>query len=48
MYVYDKHDDIIKYSNFKQSVESNYYTAESEEDFDMKIGSSTPIGFPGE
>lgn len=47
MYVYDDHSDIMKYSQFKESVDENYWTMESDEDFGLKIGNSTPIGFPG-
>lgn len=47
MYVYDDHSDIMKYAEFKQSVDENYWTMESEEDFGLKIGKSTPLGFPG-
>jgi hypothetical protein len=37
----------MKYAQFKRSVDENYWTMESEEDFDLKIGKSTPFGFPG-
>lgn len=46
MYVYDDHSDIMKYSQFKKSIDEGYWTMEGEEDFGLKIGSTTPIGFP--
>lgn len=47
MYVYDDHSDIMKYANFKETVDEGYWTMEKEEDFGLKIGSTTPLGFPG-
>lgn len=47
MYVYDDHSDIMKYSQFKQSLDEGYWTMDTEEDFGLKIGKSTPFGFPG-
>lgn len=46
MYVHDKHEDIMEYSSFKQTIDENYSTMTSEEDFELKIGSTTPPGFP--
>jgi hypothetical protein len=46
MYIYDDHSDIIKYSVFKHSVEEPYSTSDSSEDFEMKIGNTTPSHFP--
>jgi hypothetical protein len=46
MYIYDDHSDIMKYSSFKQNVEEPYYIVDNDENFHMKIGSTTPKTFP--
>ncbi|XP_070507814.1 uncharacterized protein [Chironomus tepperi] len=46
MYVYDEQSDIMKYSLFKQSVEEPYFIVDNDDNFHMKIGSTTPKSFP--
>lgn len=45
-YIYDKKEDVMNYASFKKSVDGSYWTSESEEDFDLNIGSTTPALFP--
>lgn len=46
MMVYDNVEDIEKYAIFKRNVDGTYSTSETGEDFNMKIGQTTPHCFP--
>ena len=46
LYVGDDHSDILRYSNFKKSIDEKYWTMETSDDFDLKWGSVTPRGHP--
>lgn len=46
LYVYDKMDDISRYSSFKKELDDPYWIMSESEDFDMTIGKVTPKHFP--
>jgi hypothetical protein len=47
LYVHDDESDLKKYADFKRSADELYWVMEDgNEDFGMKIGKTTPFGFP--